>query len=307
MPASTYILEEIVCAAREAGASDVHLTAGSPPRMRVQGILIIMEYAKLVPAETLDMLLRILPEGQRELFEERGEYVFSCSLVKGGRCRVNAFKQKGNVALTLHLVDGEVPSVEALGLPQSVSDLYQLQHGLVLVTGISGSGKSATLAALIDEINTRRGVNIITLENPVEYLHSHKLSMVNQREIGLDSRDYVCALRAAQREDADVILAAELPDFDTVREAITAAETGHLVFAAVCAPGIADAIERVTEGVGINGQEQIRMRLSNVLRAVIYQQLIPSDGGWKAEFEVLQVGAAERKIIREGRYCELSR
>ncbi len=307
MPASDYILEEILCTARRAGASDVHLTAGSPPRMRVRGELMIMEYARLVPAETLDMLLRILPEGQRELFEERGEYDFSCSLVKGGRCRINAYKQRGNVTLVVRLVDAEAPSAEALGLPKSVIDLFRLKQGLVLVTGASGSGRSTTLGALIDQVNTHRSANIITLENPVEYLHTHKLSMVNQREIGIDSRDYVSALRAVLREDADVILVAELVDHETVREAIVAAETGRLVFAAVCAPGITDAIERVTEGFEANGQKQIRMRLANVLQAVVYQELLPSEEGRTAVFEVLHMGDAERKILCEGRYCALNR
>ena len=231
MPASTYILEEILCAARAAGASDVHLTAGSQPRMRVGGELFPMGFARLLPTDTLDILLRILPEGQREQFEEQGEYDFAFSVSRGGRCRVNAYKQKGNVALALRLVEENVPSAESLGLPEEVMALYQLKQGLVLVVGVSGSGKSTTLAALIDQVNTFRNAHIITLENPVEYLHSHKMSMVNQREIGLDSRDYVSALKAVLREDPDVILVSDLDDYETAAAAVSAAETGHLVLA----------------------------------------------------------------------------
>lgn len=306
MSAFTYILEEILCEARAAGASDVHLTAGSPPRMRVDGKLVTMGYQKLLPSDTLDVLLGVLPEGQREQFEEEGEYDFSFSLPGGGRCRANAYKQKGNVALALRLVKENVPSAKELGLPEVVSGLYQLKQGLVLATGKSGSGKSTTLAALVDQVNTFRNAHIITLENPIEYLHPHKMSMVNQREIGLDSKDYASALRAALREDPDVILVSDLGDYETAIGAVAAAETGHLVFAGLYASGMADAIGRLVEGALPHQQPQMRMRLANVLEAVVYQYMGQAEGnGRAADFEILEIDEEVRKCIREGRFHEL--
>lgn len=305
MPASTYILEEILCAARAAGASDVHLTAGSQPRMRVGGELFPMGFARLLPTDTLDILLRILPEGQREQFEEQGEYDFAFSVSRGGRCRVNAYKQKGNVALALRLVEENVPSAESLGLPEEVMTLYQLKQGLVLVAGVSGSGKSTTLAALIDQVNTFRNAHIITLENPVEYLHSHKMSMVNQREIGLDSRDYASALKAVLREDPDVILVSNLEDYETAAAAVAAAETGHLVLAGVYASGIGDAMEHIIEGALPHRQAQMRLRLANVLEAVVYQHMVQEEGGSRrAEYEVLRGREDIWKLLGEGMHQE---
>ncbi len=305
MPASTYILEEILCAARAAGASDVHLTAGSQPRMRVGGELFPMGFARLLPTDTLDILLRILPEGQREQFEEQGEYDFAFSVSRGGRCRVNAYKQKGNVALALRLVEENVPSAESLGLPEEVMALYQLKQGLVLVVGVSGSGKSTTLAALIDQVNTFRNAHIITLENPVEYLHSHKMSMVNQREIGLDSRDYVSALKAVLREDPDVILVSDLDDYETAAAAVSAAETGHLVLAGVYASGVEDAVEHILDGALPHRQAQMRLRLANVLEAVVYQHMVQEEGGSRrAEYEVLRGREDIWKFLGEGMHQE---
>lgn len=300
------ILEEILRAARAAGASDVHLTAGSQPRMRVGGELAIMEFARLLPADTLDILLAILPEGQRERFEEEGEYDFSFTVPGGGRCRANAYKQKGTVALALRPVEVKLPSAEELGLPEEVSRLYDLREGLVLVTGASGSGRSTTLAAVIDRINTSRNAHIITLENPVEYLHPHKMSMVNQREIGVDCRDYVSGLRAALREDPDVILVGELEDGDTISAAIAAAETGHLVFAALGSPGIADAVRDMAEAFLPHQRSWMQARLANALEAVVYQQQVPArDGAGKVAFEVLRMDGKARDILREGRFEEL--
>ena len=222
-------IEEILRAAKEAGASDVHLTVGIPPKMRVNGNLITMDYPKMLPADTLEVLVNIMTEVQRERFEERGEYDMSFSIPNCGRYRVNAYKQRGSVALAFRLVGTKVPSPEELGVPESVIDLYQRKRGLVLVTGPTGSGKSTTLAAIIDKINNNRDAHVITLEDPIEYLHQHKMSMVNQREIGIDSNNYANALRAALREDPDVILVGEMRDFETISVAITAAETGHLV------------------------------------------------------------------------------
>ena len=296
-------IEEILSAAKEAGASDVHLTVGIPPKMRVNGNLITMNYPRMLPADTLDVLLSIMTEPQRDRFEERGEYDMSFSIPNVGRYRVNAYKQRGSVAMAFRLVGTKVPAPEELGVPVSVVDLYQRKRGLILVTGPTGSGKSTTLAAIIDKINNNRDAHVITLEDPIEYLHQHKMSMVNQREIGLDSESYANALRAALREDPDVILVGEMRDFETISVAITAAETGHLVLSTLHTIGAASTVDRVIDVFPPHQQQQIRVQLSNVLEAVISQQLIPrADGkGRVAAFEVLHANPAIRNLIREGK------
>ena len=301
-------IEEILSAAKEAGASDVHLTVGIPPKMRVNGNLITMNYPRMLPADTLDVLLSIMTEPQRDRFEERGEYDMSFSIPNVGRYRVNAYKQRGSVAMAFRLVGTKVPAPEELGVPVSVVDLYQRKRGLILVTGPTGSGKSTTLAAIIDKINNNRDAHVITLEDPIEYLHQHKMSMVNQREIGLDSESYANALRAALREDPDVILGGEMRDFETISVAITAAETGHLVLSTLHTIGAASTVDRVIDVFPPHQQQQIRVQLANVLEAVISQQLIPTaDGrGRVAAFEVMHGTAAIKNLIREGKTHQIA-
>ena len=300
-------IEEILTVAKESGASDVHLTVGIPPKMRVNGNLVTMDFPKMLPADTLDVILSIMTEAQRDRYEEKGEYDMSFSIPNVGRYRVNAFKQRGSAALAFRLVGTEIPSPEKLGVPESVIDLYQRKRGLILVTGPTGSGKSTTLAAIIDKVNSNRDAHIITLEDPIEYLHQHKMSMVNQREIGLDSENYANALRAALREDPDVILVGEMRDFETISVAITAAETGHLVLSTLHTIGAASTVDRVIDVFPPHQQQQIRVQLSNVLEAVISQQLIPtSDGrGRCAAFEVMHANHAVRNLIREGKSHQL--
>ena len=197
---------ELLKQAKEAGASDLHITVGIPPKMRVNGKLITMDYPRMMPDNTMEALLEVMNEQQRLKFEEKGELDMSFSVPEMGRFRVNAFKQRGTVAMAIRLVGTSVPSAEELRIPDSVIELYKKKRGLVLVTGPTGSGKSTTLAALIDKINHNREAHVITLEDPIEYLHRHDKSMVNQREIGLDTGNYTNALRAALREDPDVIL-----------------------------------------------------------------------------------------------------
>ena len=268
-------IEEILRAAKEAGASDVHLTVGIPPKMRVNGNLITMDYPRMLPADTLEVLVNIMTEVQRERFEERGEYDMSFSIPNCGRYRVNAYKQRGSVALAFRLV---------------------------------GTGKSTTLAAIIDKINNNRDAHVITLEDPIEYLHQHKMSMVNQREIGIDSNNYANALRAALREDPDVILVGEMRDFETISVAITAAETGHLVLSTLHTIGAASTVDRVIDVFPPHQQQQIRVQLSNTLEAVISQQLIPTaDGKHRvAAFEVMHANHAVRNLIREGKSHQLA-
>ena len=303
---SSSSIEEILRTARENGASDVHVAAGLPPKMRVNGILVTMNHSRITASDTLDILLRVMPDIQREGFEERGEADFSFAVAGCGRCRANAYKQKGSVAFAFHLVDGKVPAPEELGMPESVRRLQEKESGLVLVTGASGSGRSATLASMIDQINENRDALIITLEDPIEYMHPHKRSMVNQREIGLDSRSYADALRAVLREDPDLILVGELRDPESISAALTAAETGHLVFSALHASNVVNALDGMLELFPPHRQEGIRGRLANALEAVVSQRLVPSgDGGRVAAFEVLLANPAMRCIVREGSLSRL--
>lgn len=300
-------IEEMLKVAKDAGASDLHITVGVPPKMRVNGHLITMDFPKMLPPDTALLLSEIMNEKQREKFEEKGEHDMSFSIPNFGRFRVNAYKQRGSVAIALRLVGTQVPSPEVLGVPDSVIDLYQRKRGLILVTGPTGSGKSTTLAAIIDKINNNRECHVITLEDPIEYLHQHKLSMVNQREIGLDSQSYASALRAALREDPDVILVGEMRDFETISVAITAAETGHLVLSTLHTIGAASTVDRVIDVFPPHQQQQIRVQLANVLEAIVSQQLIPraDDLGRVAAFEVLHANHAVRNLIREGKSHQL--
>ena len=300
-------IQEIMKVATDAGASDVHITVGIPPKMRVNGNLITMAYPRLLPDDTQKIAYSIMNTVQRERFEERGEYDMSFSIPELGRYRVNAYKQRGSAALALRLVGTQVPAPEKLGVPESVINLYERKRGLILVTGPTGSGKSTTLAAIIDKINNNRDAHVITLEDPIEYLHQHKMAMVNQREIGLDTQSYANALRAALREDPDVILVGEMRDFETISVAITAAETGHLVLSTLHTIGAASTVDRVIDVFPPHQQQQIRVQFANVLEAVISQQLIPTaDGdGRVAAFEVMHANHAVRNLIREGKSHQL--
>ena len=299
---------ELLRAAKDAGASDLHITVGIPPKMRVNGELITMDYPRLMPADTMQCILEVMTEQQRDKFEEKGELDLSFSVPDLGRFRVNAFKQRGTTSMAIRLVGTSVPSAESLGIPQSVIDLYSRKRGLVLVTGPTGSGKSTTLASLIDKINRNRECHVITLEDPIEYLHRHDKSMVNQREIGLDTENYTNGLRAALREDPDVILVGEMRDFETMSVAITAAETGHLILSTLHTIGAASTVDRVIDVFPPHQQQQIRVQFANVLEAVVSQQLIPrADGkGRVAAFEVLHANYAVRNLIREGKSHQLA-
>ena len=301
-------VEEILSKAKESGASDVHITVGIPPKMRVNGKLITMDGVKLLPSDTMEIAIHVMNEKQKQHFEEYGEVDMSFAIPGEGRYRVNIYKQRGSIAMAFRLVGTSIPTPQELGVPQSVIDLYQKKRGLVLVTGPTGSGKSTTLASLIDNINNNREAHVITLEDPIEYLHQHKQSIVNQREIGLDSTNYAHALRAALREDPDVIFVGEMRDFETISTAITAAETGHLVFSTLHTIGAASTVDRVIDVFPPHQQQQIRVQLANVLEAVISQQLIPNiDGsGRVAAFEVLHNNPAVRNLIREGKTHQIT-
>lgn len=300
-------IEELLTIAAEHGASDVHITVGVPPKMRVNGALYNMDYPSLMPQDTEPIIMSIMDRRRKEMFDEKGEVDFSISVPRIGRYRVNIFKQRGSMAAALRVVGMDIPTADSLGVPKAVQDLYAKKRGLVLVTGPTGSGKSTTLASLINLINSERTDHIITLEDPIEYLHNHKKSMVNQREIGLDTMSYAAALRAALREDPDVILVGEMRDLETISIAVTAAETGHLVFSTLHTIGAASTIDRVIDVFPTHQQQQIRIQLSMVLEAVISQQLIPTADkkGRVAAFEVMLANAAIKNMIREGKTYQI--
>lgn len=303
-------LEEILKIAGERGASDVHLTVGILPKIRLNGHLTDVDASMgvLTAEDTRQMAEGILNEKQKEHLQEYGEFDMSYEIEGQGRYRVNIFKQKGMYALVLRLVSTKIPEPEKLGVPQSVINLYQLKRGLILVTGPTGSGKSTTLAAIIDKINKNRDAHIITLEDPIEYVHSHNKSIVNQREIGQDTHSYANALRAALREDPDVILVGEMRDYETISVAVTAAETGHLVLSTLHTIGAASTIDRIIDVFPPHQQQQIRVQLAGTLEAVISQQLMPTfDGnGRVAAFEVMHATHAVQNLIREGKSHQLT-
>lgn len=308
MEASEVTIEQIMGCAKDAGASDVHITVGISPKMRVNGKLMVMPFPVLLPPDTKRICDSMMNEKQKESFEERGEWDFSYSIPSMGRYRVNAFRQRGSVAMVLRLVGTVVPTPESLSLPQSVIDLYNKKRGLVLVTGPTGSGKSTTLASLVGKINMDLDAHIITLEDPIEYLHRHARSIVNQREIGIDATSYDLALRSALREDPDVILVGEMRDLETISTAITAAETGHLVLSTLHTIGAAATIERIIDVFPPHQQEQIRTQLANVLVSVVSQQLVPTVDrrGRVAAFEVMHATPAIRNLIRENKTHQIA-
>lgn len=308
MEASEVTIEQIMGCAKDAGASDVHITVGISPKMRVNGKLMVMPFPVLLPVDTKRICDSMMNDKQKEHFEEKGEWDFSYSIPQMGRYRVNAFRQRGSVAMVLRIVGTVVPTPESLSLPPSVIELYKMKRGLVLVTGPTGSGKSTTLASLVGKINMDLDAHIITLEDPIEYLHRHARSIVNQREIGIDATSYDLALRSALREDPDVILVGEMRDLETISTAITAAETGHLVLSTLHTIGAAATIERIIDVFPPHQQEQIRTQLANVLVSVVSQQLVPTvdKRGRVAAFEVMHATPAIRNLIRENKTHQIA-
>ena len=301
-------IEEILREAKEKGASDVHITVGLPPKMRLNGKLVAMDnYSKMMPADTKEIAEEVMNEKQWEKLEENGQHDMSFSIQGVGRYRLNVFRQRGSVAMAFRVVATAIPSADSLGIPDTVVDLYNRKRGLVLVTGPTGSGKSTTLASIIDMINNNREAHVITLEDPIEFTYQHRMSIVNNREIGTDSNSYANALRAALREDPDVILVGEMRDLETISTAITAAETGHLVLSTVHTIGAANTVDRLIDVFPPHQQQQIRIQLASVIEAIVSQQLIPANDGVSriAAFEVLHVNSAVRNLIREGKSHQL--
>jgi twitching motility protein PilT len=248
----------------------------------------------------------MMDEKQWNQLEKMGELDFAYSFPGFSRVRVNAFRQRGTYGMAMRILSFQIPSPQQLGLPRSVVDLTNRKRGLVLVTGATGSGKSTTLASLINVISENYAKNIITLEDPIEYLHKHKKSIVNQREVGTDTLSYANAVRAALRQDPDVILVGEMRDLETISTAITAAETGHLVFSTLHTNSAADAIDRIIDVFPPHQQQQIRIQFASVIEGVVAQQLLPrTDGGRVAAFEVLLANSAIRNLIREGKSFQI--
>ena len=294
--------EQLVQYARENECSDIHITVGTNLAIRRFGTLMILDDVPTAD-ESREMIFSILDEQQRKYVSSGKDLDVGVMLPGGNRIRANIYHQRNNLAASIRLFQNKIPTFEELGLPSAVHDLARTPRGLILVTGPTGSGKSTTLASIINTINHRRDAHIITLEDPIEYLHMHKRSVVNQREIGMDSGSYANALRAALREDPDVILVGEMRDLETISTAITAAETGHLVLSTLHTIGAASTVDRVIDVFPPHQQQQIRIQLAGVLEAIISQQLIPTyDGkGRVAAFEVLLANHAIRNLIREGK------
>lgn len=289
-------------------ASDLHLTVGVPPKARIDGELISLDYPKLLPADIEELVSKLIPEKLKPTFQEYGELDFAFSVPALGRFRINIFRQRGSIACSARIVGTVVPAPEDLGVPKSVVDLYAKKRGLVLVTGPTGSGKSTTLASIIGKINHEKNAHVITLEDPIEYLHNHDKAMINQREVGLDTTSYAKALRAALREDPDVILVGEMRDLETISTAITAAETGHLVFSTLHTIGAAATIDRIIDVFPSYQQSQIRIQLAMVLEAVVSQQLLPAANrkGRVAAFEVMHATVPIRNLIRENKAHQIA-
>ncbi len=295
-------IDEMLKVANQRGASDLHITVGVPPKLRIDGDLIDIADERIMPADAENLIMPIIPEHAKQQLSEKGESDFSYAVTGVGRYRVNAFRQRGSYACVIRIVGTRIPSPQELGLPESVVALTELKRGLVVVTGPTGSGKSTTLASLVDVINSSQNVNVITLEDPIEYLHRHNKAIVNQREIGVDSFSYTSALRAALREDPDVIMVGEMRDLDTISTAITAAETGHLVLSTLHTTGAANTIDRIIDVFPPHQQQQIRIQLAGVLESVISQQLLPKMfGGRVAAFEVMHTNTAIKNLIREAK------
>ena len=295
------LLKEIVTR----NASDIFIVAGSPCAIKVAGKIIKYNDTRLMPLDTEKMIKDIYQLANNRDFSNflaSGDDDFSFSLPNIGRFRVNAYRQRNSCAAVLRIVRFELPDPKKMHIPEIVCDLANQKKGMILVTGPAGSGKSTTLACIIDQINQKRNTHIITIEDPIEYLHSHNKSIVSQREVFHDTKNYVAALKAALREAPEVILVGEMRDLETIDIAITAAETGHLIFSSLHTVGAANTIDRMIDVFPASQQQQIRVQLAMVLNAVICQQLLPGvDGKMIPAFEIMICNQAIRTLIRDGK------
>lgn len=298
-----HTIDEFLIQALHAGASDLHITVFRPVTQRVNGNLISIGDHNLSPDETLMYARAITTEEQMMEVEEKGECDFSYVIPHVSRFRVNIFKQRKSYAIAARVIKPEMPTIESLGMPDILKEISLRPRGLFLVTGPTGSGKSTTLAAMIENINRSRSCHILTLENPIEYLFRHNVSMVNQREVGDDTSSFASGLRAGLREDPDVILVGEMRDLETISTAVSAAETGHYVLSTLHTTSAASTVDRIIDSFPPHQQQQVRIQLASTLQAILAQQLVPlSDGrGRIAAIELLLVNDAVRNMIREGK------
>ncbi len=300
-------LHQLLKAMIEKGASDLHITTGSPPQLRIDGKLVPLKTPPLSPVETRQLCYSVLTDAQKHRFEEENELDLSFGVKGLSRFRSNIFMQRGAVAGTFRTIPFKILSFEELGLPPVVSDFAKRPRGLVLVTGPTGSGKSTTLAAVIDKINTEDHGHIITIEDPIEYLHPHKSSVVNQREIGADTQSFKRALKYILRQDPDVVLIGEMRDLETIEAAMVVSETGHLTFATLHTNSCVQSINRILDVFPPYQQPQVRAQLSFVLQGIVSQQLLPkaSGQGRVLAVEVLNPNPAIRNLIREDKVHQI--
>ncbi len=295
------LIDYLEKAVRE-GASDLFIVAGGPVSCKVEGHIRAMEREKVFPAETERLIRGIYGMAERDMarYLATGDDDFSFARNGLARFRVNAYRQRGSMAAVVRVVTFEIPDWRKLGIPEGVMDLADVPHGMVLVSGTAGSGKSTTQACIIDRINRTRSAHIVTLEDPIEYLHRDRMSIVSQREIAIDTADYLSALRACLRQAPDVILLGEMRDYETIRTAMTAAETGHLVIATLHTRGAVNTIDRIVDSFPALQQSQVRVQLAAVLHTVVSQQLLPGRGGGLVPaFEILHSNGAVRNLIRD--------
>jgi twitching motility protein PilT len=291
----------------EKGASDLHITSGSPPQIRVDGGLVPLNHPPLAPAETKQLIYSVLTDNQKHRFEEENELDLSFGLKGLSRFRANVFQQRGAVAAAIRVIPFRILTFEELGLPPIVHELVKKPRGLVLVTGPTGSGKSTTLASMIDRINTDHHSHIMTIEDPIEYLHPHKKSLVNQREVNQDTKSFKTALKYILRQDPDVVLVGEMRDLETVEAALTIAETGHLTFATLHTNSAAQTINRIIDVFPPHQQSQVRAQLSFVLEGVLSQTLLPKTNaqGRALALEIMVPNPAIRNLIREDKVHQI--
>ena len=293
----------------ERQASDVFFVAGKPVCQKLEGHILPMDDTRLLPPDTESVLEEIYHAAGRSMdsYRQQGDDDFSFALPGLARFRVNAFRQRGSMAAVIRVVSFDMPDWQTIGIPPAVMALSELTSGMVLVTGTAGSGKSTTQACLIDRINRNRDCHIVTLEDPIEFLHRHRRAIVSQREIAIDTKDYLCALRSCVRQAPDVILLGEMRDPETIHTAISAAETGHLVIATLHTRGAVNAIDRIVDAFPSTQQTQIRVQLASVLRTVVSQQLLPDTGGGQIPAcEILQATGAVRSLIRDNKSHQLN-
>lgn len=299
-------LRELLEILIEKNASDLHLAVGSPPQIRVDGRLLTLDMDALTPDATKKLAYSMMSERQKQRFEENSELDMSFGIENMSRFRCNVFVQRGNVSVALRQIPYKVPSFEELGVDKAIIELANLPRGLVLVTGPTGSGKSTTLAALIDKVNRERHSHILTVEDPIEYLHRHQSCLVNQREVGSDTKSFAIALKYALRQDPDVVLVGEMRDLETISEALNISETGHLTFATLHTNSCAETINRIVDVFPTNQQEQIRVTVSFVLQGVVSQQLVPRIGGGRVlATEVMMCTPAVRALIRDDKIHQI--